>query len=371
MDVCLSHMTALHWLLRNFNPRDEDERPSRARVLPASAPDATLAAEIRSYIGSSLPERVGSSNGGRRCIDEGEGGDESEDEGPELLDVLVSRRSGRRSSCGVTSHLCSSSLPPGSFVSLRMRALDMWVTSPELTFLHLAVSLDVAGAAYVGMALCSRYRIDELDSSGVVIRGAWDSPLTSVRRIGRYLSRASGVRGVERARRALAYVRDGALSPPEGGIALAAEFPPLLGGYSLGEVSLNQPIRAYSGVNAKGDPQYVTRYPDVVIRSTDSRGRSRMAGIDYDPLLTHGGEAHRRFDLERGNQITAARVLDHFTFTGEQSGKYEAFASSMDQVRRVLGQRRLPREREGDMARRVDLARRDVWDRFLHGGFVL
>lgn len=374
MDVCLSHMTALHWLLRNFNPRDSGERPNRVKALPASAPDAALANEIRSYIGSSLPERASRSGTGRQTKGDGENGAGPEDveEGPELLEVIVSRRSGRRSSSGVTSHLCTSdNFPAGSFISLKMRACDIWITSPELTFLHLSTSLDVVGAAYVGMALCSRYRIEELDASGVVIRDAWDSPLTSVKRIKSYLSRASGVRGVERARRALAYVRDGALSPPEGGIALAAELPPLLGGYSLGEVSLNQAIRAYSGVDARGRPKYVTRYPDVVIRSVDGRGRARMAGIDYDPLITHGGEIHRQLDLERGNQITAARKLDHFTFTGQQSGSYRSFADSMDQVRRALGQRRLPREQEGEMARRVDLARRDLWERCLHGGIVL
>lgn len=374
MEVCLSHMTALHWLLRNFNPRESGERPNRVRALPASAPDAALANEIRTYIGSSLPERVRRNETGFQRVAEGGSGagGETIEEGPELLEVIVSRREGRRSSCGVISHLCTSdNLPAGSFISLKMRACDIWVTSPELTFLHLSVPLDVVGAAYVGMALCSRYRIDELDVSGVVLRDAWDSPLTSVKRINSYLSRASGVRGVERARRALAYVRDGALSPPEGGIALAAELPPLLGGYSLGKVSLNQAIRAYSGVDERGRPQYVTRYPDVVIRSIDGRGRARMAGIDYDPLVTHGGEMHRQFDLERGNQITAARRLDHFTFTGQQNGSYRSFADSMDQVRRALGQRRFPREQEGEMAHRVDLARRDLWERCLHGGIVL
>lgn len=352
MDVCLSHMTALHWLLRNFNLRRSGERPSRASALPARAPDARMAEELRSYIGSSLPE------GGAG-------------EGPVPLEVLVSRRLGRRSSRGVVSHLCTSRLPAGSFVCLRMRALDVWVTSPELTFLQLAAELDVARAAYVGMALCSRFRIDELDASGVVRRELGDSPLTTVSRVRGYLDRAAGVRGVGRARRALEHVRDGALSPPEAGIALAAGLPPLLGGHSLGDVFLNQAIRVYAGRGADGGERYVTRYPDVLIRSVDGRGRPRVAGIDYDPLLTHGGEVRRRLDLERSNQIVATRRIDHFTFTGAQHDSYDAFASSMDQVRRALGRRRTPREREGDLARRADLARRDLWESCVHGGFVL
>lgn len=352
MDVCLSHMTALRWLLRNFNPRGASERPSRALTLPARAPDARMADEIRAYVGSSLPE--------------------DDDEGRPNIDVLVSCREGRRSAGELSAHLCSSGLPAGSFVSLRMRALDIWVTSPELTFLQLAQVLDVVGAAYVGMALCSSYRIDELDSSGVVRRDAdGDDPLTSVARIGRYLDRASGVRGATMARRALKHVRDGACSPPEGGIALAAELPPLLGGYSLGKVTLNQGMRAYAGVDGAGRAKYVTRYPDVLICSTDSRKRARAAGIDYDPLLTHGHEIRRQLDLDRGNQITAARRLDHFTFTDRQTSDYDSFAASMEQVRRALGARRTPRKTTGDMARRVDLARRDLWERCLHGGIRL
>lgn len=351
MDVCLSHMTALHWLLRNFNPRRRGERPSRALAIPTRAPDARLAEEIYSYIGSSLPEAR---------------------EGYPPLDVLVSRRSGRRSSNAVVSHLCVSDLPEGSFVSLGMRALDIWVTSPELTFLQLAETLGVVGTAYVGMALCSDFRLDAFDASGVVRRSReGDVPLTSVARIGRYLARSSGVRGVALARRALRYVRDGAYSPPEGGIALAAELPPLLGGYSLGEVSLNQGIRAYAGVDDRGAARYVTRYPDVIICSVDGRGRPRAAAIDFDPSVTHGDEIKRQLDLDRGNQITAARRLDHFTFTGRQADDYDAFAASMDQVRRALGVRRTPRDRTGRAALRVDLARRDLWESCLHGGILL
>lgn len=347
MKVCLSHMTALHWLLRHFNPRQRGDRASRATTVPSCAPGIAEAQEIRQVIGASLPA--------------------GKDGGEPPIDVVVSRREGRSSSAEVTSHLCSSRLPAGSFVPLHIRGFDLWVTSPELTFVHLAGELDVAGAAYVGMALCSGFRLEELDVSGTVRRRPPDEPLTTVSRIGAFLRRAGNLRGVAKARRALKYVRDGALSPPEAGIALVAEMRPALGGYSLGEVSLNEGFRVYAGLSPAGKPVFSTRYPDVVIRHRDDQGNLRLLGIDHDPTLTHGGELRRSLDLERGNQLESCRRLVHFTFTNLQTSDYSAFASSMDQVRRALGKRREPREEQGELARRIDCERRDLWERFVHG----
>ena len=347
MKVCLSHMTALHWLLRHFNPRQKGDRASRATTVPPCAPRVAEAQEIRRVVGGSLPV--------------GEDGREPP------LDVVVSSREGRRSSAEVTSHLCTSHLPAGSFIPLHIRGFDLWVTSPELTFVQLAAELDVAGAAYVGMALCSSFRLEELDVSGTVRRRPPDEPLTTVARIGAFLRRAGGLRGVAKARRALQYVRDGALSPPEAGIALVAEMRPGLGGHSLGEVSLNEGFRVYAGLSPAGKPIFSTRYPDVVIRRRDDQGNLRLLGIDHDPTITHGGELRRSLDLERGNQLESCRKLVHFTFTNLQTTNYNAFASSMDQVRRALGKRREPREEQGEHARKIECERRDLWERFVHG----
>lgn len=347
MEVCLSHMTALRWLARNFNPRPAGRRKSRVRLAPEQAPDAELARELRSILGSSLPDAV-------------EGG-------PPAIDVLVSSEAGRRAGRGVTCHLCSSSLPSGSFVSAGRRSVDLWVTSPELTYVQLAAQLDVLATAFVGTVLCSDFRVDEFEEAGVVRRSPHDEPLTSVARISAYLDRVPGLRGVDKARRALAFVRDGALSPPEAGLALAALLPPHLGGFSLGDVTLNEGIRAYAGVDARGEPRHVMRYPDIVIRAKDGRGNARMAGIDYDPQATHGGEMKRAFDIERRNQIGAARRLDHFTFSVYQVSDYDRYVAAMDQVRRALGGRRSPRSTVGRQAMRADQARRDLWDRFVRG----
>lgn len=208
MKVCLSHMTALHWLLRHFSPRHQGDRASRATTAPPCAPGVAEAQEIRRVVGGSLPA--------------GEDGVEPP------LDVVVSKREGRRFSAEVTSHLCTSRLPAGR-------------------------------------------------------------------------------------------------------------------------------------------PVFSTRYPDVVIRRLDDQGNLRLLGIDHDPTITHGGELRRSLDLERGNQLESCRRLVHFTFTNLQTSDYNVFASSMDQVRRALGKRREPREEQGELARKIDCERRDLWERFVHG----
>ena len=221
---------------------------------------------------------------------------------------------------------------------------SLLVTSPELTFLQIAATEDMRIAAYVGMALCSSYRIDEFESSGLADRAHGDAPLTSVTQIAAYLRRVNGVHGVRAAWKALAYVRDGALSPPEGAIGVVAALPYALGGYACRDVSMNRGIRVFAGLDASGRRRYTMRYPDVSIVSRDARGVRRIVGIDYDPEITHGGEAKRANDVERGNQINGSRKITHFTFTERQRSSYSQWISSMEQVRIALGRRR-PRRR--------------------------
>ncbi len=326
MEVCISHRTAVRWLLRNPNARDR--------------PDATEA----SAASPSVPEVAPGFEETRDLLDALASYLRVDDQGERVIDVLVSRADGRRDHRGVTCHVCTSELPQGSVLSMGRRGYSLLVTSPELTFLQIAATEDMRIAAYVGMALCSSYRIDEFESSGLADRAHGDAPLTSVTQITAYLRRVNGVHGVRAAWKALAYVRDGALSPPEGAIGVVAALPYALGGYACRDVSMNRGIRVFAGLDASGRRRYTMRYPDVSIVSRDARGVRRIVGIDYDPEITHGGEAKRANDVERGNQINGSRKITHFTFTERQRSSYSQWISSMEQVRIALGRRR-PRRR--------------------------
>ncbi|MBM6817033.1 hypothetical protein H6A23_07645 [Olsenella uli] len=347
MALCISHWTALRWLLRNFASRHDGSDSEGSRPLLSGAPRAEEVREALDYLALRLP------------LDDGAG---------RAIDVLVAERGLRRGREGLRCHLCSGELPRGSVIPAGIRGYDLMVTSPELTFVQIAAVEDVRVAAYAGMALCSGYRLDEFEDSGLADRADFDEPLTSVGAIAAFLRRAKGLRGVRAAERALAFVRDGALSPPEGGIAELALLPYRLGGYACKDVSLNRGIRVLDRVGPNGERHYTTRFPDVTILARDPAGVRRIVGIDYDPRLTHGGEAKRQSDVERGNQINGARKITHFTFTELQRKSFPRWRSSMEQVRIALGQRPARRDGRTDA---YDAERWEAWHMLLESPPVL
>ena len=210
MTTCVSHWTALRWHLRQ--PCWQGSEPTNVESIPIpdDAPNAAEVADLLRALGSCLPEIEGQT--------------------PQI-DVLVAKSEGRRATHGITCHTCSTQLPKGSIQRSGLRGYDILVTSPELTFVQIVATEDMRVAAYVGMALCFSFRIDEFEESGLARREAPEGPLTSTKIIAAFLRRAKGLYGVDKARDALRYVRDGALSPPEGGIALLSMLKPRLGGF--------------------------------------------------------------------------------------------------------------------------------------------
>ena len=347
MTTCISHWTALHWYLRrvcwsSVMASDGDE----PRV-PDVGPTAAEVADVMRALEPYLPEVPGRAPS---------------------IDVLVASDRGRRKIAGVTSHVCSTPLPRGSIQPTGLRGYDIVVTSPELTFIQIAATEDLRVAAYVGMALCSSFRLDDFSTSGLARREEPEEPLTSVKKIAAYLRRAKGLYGVDEARRALRYVRDGALSPPEGGIGLLAMLPCKCGGFGWKDVRLNVALRVFDRLDSSGRSRYTTRYPDVVIEGKTAGGERRMVGIDFDPEVTHGGEAKRKSDVRRGNQISGVRRLVHFTFTEDERTSYPAWRSSMERIRRALGKRKARRDGKADD---YDNERWEAWHLLLNHPPVL
>lgn len=355
MNVCLSHMTALHYLLRNPNLRvGPSRRPSRAASVPTDAPCARDAGELAESLRASLR-----TDG-------------------EPLEVLVSTSEGRSAGRAVHAHLCTAELPVGSFVAAESYGRAFHVSSPELVFLQLASILDEVRLAYVGCALCSDFLLDDLAAGGCCLREGADAALTSVAGIGAYLSRVpSGTRGLAHARRALPRVLDGARSPREIGIALALGLPARLGGRALGDVRMNRAIRVYDGQEHRGGSRWLVRIPDVTVSSVGRDGVRRCVGIDYDPWSTHGDTMRAQADIERRNLLVAADGLVHFTLGSAQVENYVAFSREADRIRRALRVRekpQLPRagssKEADDLRREVDHRRFELWRAVLCGARV-
>lgn len=214
MNICLSHDAAFRWLVRNRNPRITGNRTT-ARVLPCTSPFVSESRTLRSLLG----------------IEDGK------------LEVLVRTSAGRRDGDCLRSHYSGSAYPAGSFVKVPVEGFGaVCCSSPELTFLQIAVKHTLLETVYMGYALCSSYRIDADAENGIALREGDDEPLTSVARIGQYLAKVDGTYGSAKARRALAHVRDGSISPTESAMAMALSMPRRFGGFAAGDVVLGENV---------------------------------------------------------------------------------------------------------------------------------
>lgn len=351
MRTCVSHQTALAYLLRMPNLRDADARPSRASAIPDSVPSA---AEAQALLEALVPNLV---------------------EGADALDVLVSTNSGRHQTKGLRARLCTTKLPAGSFIPADAMGIEFYLCAPELVFLQMASEVELDHLIYVGFALCSSFRLDEYAPGGCALREWSDAPLTSVARIRSYLERVpAGTKGRGAALRALEHVRDGARSPYEIGLAMVIGMPLRLGGYALGETVMNPEVKVYDGVDVRGQVRWVTRIPDILVSARDSNGVLRRVGVDYDAKLTHGAPDRVARDLDRRNLLAPNEDFRHITLGTQQVSNYVAFRREMDRIRRALGQRKKPRlvgDPDSERNRRLEadtLARQfDLWDRVLGG----
>lgn len=216
----LSHFSALWWFLSHRDPHVDSNAPYLAIPTSADAPDALLVEQLRWTIGI---------------------------EGP--LDFLVLGNGAFRRSTAVRPHSCTQDLPPGSLIPIACHASDaeLFVCSPELAFLQICQIVDTCEAIYFGMCACSEFRFDPLVQGGVVYRAEGSHSIASVRSMEAFLDSAKGVRGIKRARMALAHVREHARSPKECALGMLLCLPSRLGGFDLGQLSFNERVRAYDG----------------------------------------------------------------------------------------------------------------------------
>lgn len=349
MRICVSHGTALHYWLRMPNLRRPGERSSRASAVPRRLPGAEETRALFEAFGYCLPT------------------------GCDSLDLLVSSQGGRHWVEHVSAHLCSAQLPPGSFVPQIVWGHEVYLSSPELIFLQMAEELEFDQLVYVGYALCSEFRLDDLEEGGCVRREGHDAALTSVAKVRSYLEQLPrGARNRAVALRALEYVRDGARSPREAGIAETLLLPARLGGEGYSKLALNREVRLFDGVDSRGRDRWVTRIPDILVEARDRGGVTRRVGIDYDADSTHAGAPRRLSDTDRRNLVAASGPFTHISLYTEQVSDYETFRRELDRIRRALGQRARPRvsaKSDSRNAQRVlgqaEQRRFELWSRVL------
>lgn len=295
------------------------------------------------------------------------------------LDFLVGMRSARRQSRVVRPHLCMFQLPARSFIPIAcgVDGIDLYCPCPELCFLELCQQGDLLDAIFRGMALCSEYRLDSVAASGVVHREGNDHQLTTVQRLEHYLNTAAPMPGSKLARRALPYILERSRSPKESAVAMFYGLPQRLGGMALGAMSMNPKLTVFDGRNPDGSNRTSERYPDVLVVATLPDGSKRMATFDYDSHAEHQSSWKVLMDSRRRNALATVERLTHYAIRKEDAQDYAYMVLLGDRARKALGLRPWPQVRGLSSsedaklkARRLDMLRFELWERFVRSGTI-
>jgi hypothetical protein len=257
------------------------------------------------------------------------------------IDVLVSEISTRRQSRQINCHLWSSKTPDGAYY----RDGDVYVSSPEFTFLQMAGKLDITQLIALGCEFCGTYILlpkNRRHPGAVDDHPKRVAPLTNIAKLGAFLEEAGNANGVRKARRALRYVAEGSRSPMETMVYLLLCLPPMLGGYGLPQASLNPTIHLddeAQGIALRRHAEGDICWPD------------KHLDIEYHGDL-HVGMLKMHEDVGRtiGIESMGWRVI---TLTGSQVFSMERFETVAKEAAKHLKWRLYPRALGDTPARRA------------------
>lgn len=210
------------------------------------------------------------------------------------MDVLVPKGTRSLRMKNVNVHMAWKDLPRRSVLQIDENTS---IVCPELLFLQASSFLSLPALVMLGLELCGHFsRSAEAPLEG---KAAIEIPVaTCVKEIASFLDFAGHQNGIARAKDALRYVSDHALSPPEAVLASMYSLPPKECGYGMGPVVLNKRICTDGKHKAK------SRYPDLLFSFAP-------LGINYD------GEDH----LDLQGLVQAAREAERAD--GEQKAAAE------------------------------------------------
>lgn len=231
------------------------------------------------------------------------------------LHALVPRSLRGASAPFLKLHFLSEGPPRRAF----FRASDeIFVSSPEYLFLQMARELDNASLSLLGCELCGRYSLSSPFGNGV---SYWLEPITSTRRLGRFIADNRGRTGIKNARRAMRSICDGLASPAEAAVMLLLCLPRLQGGYGLPLPLANH------AVSVLGNGRKATRYCDL-------HWPQYKIAVEYDSDEFHSASAKISKDSIRRAELQEAGI-DVITVAKEQLYDCRRF----DQIAKILSKK--------------------------------
>lgn len=228
------------------------------------------------------------------------------------LPVHVLARENRKASSALIVHRAQS-LPERSLRAVFFPGFDepVFVTCPELTFVHMASAIGFPLAVHLGYEFCGTFAPDKQHPYGIRNR----PPLTNPRKLASYLDNAGYLHGAKAARRALPHVLGGSASPRESTLAELLTLPYLYGGSKLEHPAMNATIAI---------PQHSNWTTNRSSFRCDLLWRDRGVAVEYDSTLCHTGAKRIAEDASRRNALEALG-LTVVTATWRQVANYQEY----------------------------------------------
>lgn len=235
------------------------------------------------------------------------------------VELLVPKKSRKRIAKGYLVHSFDGELPRKSILGITE---SVYVASPELCFLQLVATLDIAQLALLGCELCGYYSIRPYPESGMIQR----LPLTSKARLSAYLEKCGNAKGVKAARQAVELIADGSASPRETAVYALLCFPRKYGGFGLPKPCMNKAVMlSAETAQAFGASYYVGDmvWPD------------RKVIVEYDGIEGHAGRDRIAHDARRRDALLA-EGYSVFVITAAHLSNAEEFRIIAHAVARKL-----------------------------------
>lgn len=221
-------------------------------------------------------------------------------------------------------------LPAGS---VRVLALPeyhepLFVTSPELTLIHMAQSLSFSRAVHLGYEFCGTFAPDDSQPYGMRTRAL----LTTPEKLAAYFEKADGVRGIKAARPLLPHILKGSASPRESTLAELLTLPYMRGGSKIDHPVMNAVIPI---------PQRSRWATDRSSLRCDLLWPDKLVAVEYDSTLCHTGAERIADDASRKNALEALG-LTVVTATWKQVVDFQEYNRFARSVAKHLGARIRP-----------------------------
>lgn len=203
------------------------------------------------------------------------------------VSILVSCKANTRKSQNLSPRIWSGKHPSRSFYKI---AQDLYISTPEATFLQLGKESSLIQLITIGYELCGSYGLSAQSGSGFLRR----EPRSNPQLIERYLEKCDGIHGVKAAKRASSYIAKGSASPMESLLSMLLCLPPSLGGFGLPRPELNFPIETNEG--------------GIVMRRCDLYWPDQRFALEYDSDTFHSDASKLHLDSSRRSTLEKAGV---------------------------------------------------------------